>query len=80
RRLSGLIFLAVLSACALPAGHLSVHLPDSKRETSENCALAKERQNQLAIDHWGEVATKERGHVWFEDASLSMTNPLVECP
>ncbi|MFD0320920.1 hypothetical protein [Lysobacter gummosus] len=34
-------------ACRTP-----VHQPDSKREMAENCALAKERQNQLAIDRW----------------------------
>ena len=51
-RISMLILLGVLSACAFPAREKTANLPDSEREISENCALAKERQNRLAIGHW----------------------------
>jgi len=50
--LSALILLCLLSACAFTAGEKAADLPDSEREIAENCALAKERRNQAAIDHW----------------------------
>lgn len=43
RQFSILIFLIVLSACASPG---------EKQQIAENCALAKERQNDMAIDYW----------------------------
>ncbi|MGO1001886.1 hypothetical protein [Lysobacter sp. CA196] len=51
-RFSAPVFLALLSACAFPAGEKAAQLPDSQAERAENCALAKQRQNQSAIDPW----------------------------
>ncbi|QWF17003.1 hypothetical protein [Lysobacter capsici] len=52
RRCSVLICLVFLSACAFPAREKATTVSESQRQIEQNCALAKERQNQSAIDHW----------------------------
>ena len=46
------VILAALCSCASFVREKAAGEASLEREGAENCALAKERQNPLAIEHW----------------------------
>lgn len=60
RRFSAAAVIALLPACAFTAAEKTA-LPGAEQQAAaENCALAEERQNRLAIDHWCREPAREK--------------------